>query len=120
MFQVCNSVGIPIIRPGFPNFPEAELLARTCGQRCHIRRYQPNGDFEYWSPLGKRDTPLWYGGKRTGRPPTVATSGMKARTIYISEADWVTAQQLGAGVASEGIRQALGMASALRRIPNAV
>jgi hypothetical protein len=115
MFTVYNTLGVPLTREGFQNYPEAERHALHCGQRCHVRFYHPSGAMDYWGPTGKLPRPLWYGGKKMGRPPKLG-SDMGAHTIYVSAPDWATAQAIGAGNASEGVRIALALAVTARTL----
>lgn len=63
-----------------------------------------DGQVAFWSPRGASFRPHWYNSKK-GRPEEM--QGGKRRNVYIDDASWQKALELGNGNASDGIRIAL-------------
>lgn len=83
----------------------AELAA--AGTKCCIRwSRDSDGQVAYWGPAGATLKPHWYA--RPGRPEEM--QGGKRRNVYLDDASWAKAVELGNGNASEGIRIALASA----------
>lgn len=80
----------------------AELA--TAGTKCCIRwSRDSDGQMAYWGPRGATLKPHWY--STPGRP--VEMQGGKRRNVYLDDASWAKALELGNGNASDGIRMAL-------------
>lgn len=78
------------------------------GTRCCIRwERDTDGQVAYWGPRGAVFQPHWYG--PVGRPQELKGGGR--RNVYLDDAAWEKALDLGDGNASEGIRKALEQAS---------
>ena len=83
----------------------AELAA--AGTKCCIRwSRDSNGQVAYWGPKGTAFKPHWYA--KPGRPEEM--QGGKRRNVYLDDASWSKAVDLGNGNASDGIRVALASA----------
>jgi len=83
----------------------AELAA--AGTRCCIRwSRDSDGQVAYWGPAGATLKPHWYA--KPGRPEEM--QGGKRRNVYLDDASWAKAVELGKGNASDGIRIALARA----------
>lgn len=80
----------------------AELAAS--GVKCCIRwSRDSDGQVAYWGPKGATLQPHWYA--RPGRPEEM--QGGKRRNVYLDDASWAKAVELGKGNASDGVRIAL-------------
>ena len=80
----------------------AELAA--AGTKCCIRwSRESDGQVAYWGPAGATLNPHWYA--KPGRPEEM--QGGKRRNVYLDDASWSRAVELGNGNASDGIRMAL-------------
>jgi hypothetical protein len=74
------------------------------GVKCCIRwQRSEDGQAAYWGPRGACFSPHWY--SKPGRPEEM--QGGKRRNVYIDDASWAKAVELGNGNASDGIRVAL-------------
>lgn len=89
------------------DFDEAEEFAAAKaaeGVKCCIRWHRDDdGQVAYWGPRGACFKPHWY--SKPGRPEEM--QGGKRRNVYIDDASWAKAVELGNGNASDGIRVAL-------------
>ena len=80
----------------------AELAA--AGTKCCIQwSRDSDGQVAYWGPKGATFRPHWY--IKPGRPEEM--QGGKRRNVYLDDASWAKAVELGKGNASDGIRMAL-------------
>ena len=80
----------------------AQLAA--AGTKCCIRwSRDSDGQVAYWGPKGATLKPHWY--SKPGRPEEM--QGGKRRNVYLDDASWAKAVELGNGNASNGIRMAL-------------
>lgn len=83
----------------------AELAA--AGTKCCIRwSRESDGQVAYWGPAGAALKPHWYA--KPGRPEEM--QGGKRRNVYLDDASWAKAVELGSGNTSDGIRMALARA----------
>ena len=91
-------------------FEEIEAQAQelaVAGTKCCIRwSRESDGQVAYWGPSGAMLKPHWYA--KPGRPEEM--QGGKRRNVYLDDASWAKAVELGNGNASEGIRMALARA----------
>ena len=87
---------------------EAQALElAAAGAKCCIRwSRDSDGQVAYWGPKGATLKPHWY--SRPGRPEEM--QGGKRRNVYLDDASWAKAVELGNGNASDGIRMALARA----------
>lgn len=84
----------------------AELAAS--GTKCCIRwSRDSDGQVAYWGPAGATLKPHWYA--KPGRPEEML--GGKRRNVYLDDASWAKAVEIGNGNASDGIRIALASAA---------
>jgi hypothetical protein len=84
----------------------AELAA--AGQKCCIRwSRESDAQVAYWGPAGATLKPHWYA--KPGRPEEM--QGGKRRNVYLDDASWAKAVEIGNGNASDGIRMALALES---------
>lgn len=82
---------------------KAQELA-AAGTKCCIRwSRESDGQVAYWGPAGATRKPHWY--VKPGRPEEM--QGGKRRNVYLDDASWAKAVELGNGNASDGIRMAL-------------
>lgn len=92
-------------------FGSLETMAKEfaeSGTRCCIKWHRDtDGQVAYWGPKGACFEPHWYA--QPGRPPELKGGGR--RNVYMDDASWAKALELGDGNASEGIRKALERAS---------
>lgn len=85
---------------------KARELAES-GTRCCIKWHRDSdGQVAYWGPKGACLDPHWYA--QPGRPAELKGGGR--RNVYMDDASWGKALELGDGNASEGIRKALEQA----------
>lgn len=85
---------------------QAQELA-AAGTKCCIRwSRDSDGQVAYWGPSGAMLKPHWYA--KPGRPEEM--QGGKRRNVYLDDASWAKAVELGNGNASDGIRMALARA----------
>ena len=78
------------------------------GTKCCIRwSRDSDGQIAYWGPEGAIFKPYWY--VKQGRPEEM--QGGKRRNVYLDDASWTKALELGTGNASDGIRKALSNAA---------
>ena len=85
---------------------QAQELA-AAGTKCCIRwSRDSDGQVAYWGPAGATLKPHWY--VKPGRPEEM--QGGKRRNVYLDDASWAKAVELGNGNASDGIRMALARA----------
>lgn len=85
---------------------QAAVLAAG-GTKCCIRwSRDSDGQVAYWGPRGATLQPHWYA--RPGRPEEM--QGGKRRNVYLDDASWAKAVEIGNGNASDGIRAALARA----------
>jgi hypothetical protein len=85
---------------------KAQKLA-AAGAKCCIRwTRDSDGQVAYWGPKGAAMQPHWYA--KPGRPEEM--QGGKRRNVYLDDASWAKAVELGNGNASDGIRIALARA----------
>lgn len=76
----------------------------AAGTKCCIRwSRDSDGQVAYWGPKGATLQPYWY--SKPGRPEEM--KGGKRRNVYLDDASWAKAVELGKGNASDGIRMAL-------------
>ena len=85
---------------------QAQKLA-AAGTKCCIRwARDSDGQVAYWGPAGAALKPHWYA--KPGRPEEM--QGGKRRNVYLDDASWAKAADIGNGNASDGIRMALARA----------
>ncbi len=85
---------------------QAQELA-AAGTKCCIRwSRESDGQVAYWGPSGATLKPHWYA--KPGRPEEM--QGGKRRNVYLDDASWAKAVEIGNGNASDGIRIALARA----------
>lgn len=88
-------------------FDAVEIAAQEAaesGQRCCIKwSRDSDGQAGFWGPAGACFEAHWYA--KPGRPQEMAEGGR--HNIYIGNADWSRAQEIGGGNASKGIQIAL-------------
>ena len=83
---------------------ESDARSRYAAYKCCIRwSRDSDGQTAYWSPSGACLTPHWYG--KRGAP--FQMTGAVRRNIFTDAESWATAQRIGNGNASLGIRLAL-------------
>lgn len=91
-------------------FCDLETQARqlaAAGTKCCIRwSRDSDGQVAYWGPAGATLKPYWY--VKPGRPEQM--QGGKRRNVYLDDASWDKARDLGTGNVSDGIRMALARA----------
>ena len=93
-----------VVNDDFSEAEEFAASAAAAGQKCCIRwSRESDGQVAYWGPAGAVIKPHWYA--KPGRPEEM--QGGKRRNVYLDDASWAKAVELGSGNASDGIRMAL-------------
>jgi hypothetical protein len=112
---ICDANMVPI-NDGVEVYDDAEFTEietqaaelATGGTKCCIRWIRDcDGQGAYWGPSGATLKPHWYA--KAGRPEEM--QGGKRRNVYLDDASWTKAVELGNGNASDGIRMALARAA---------
>ncbi len=85
---------------------KAQELAAGGTKCCIWLRRDSDGQVAYWGPAGATLKAHWYA--KPGRPEEM--QGGKPRNVYLDNASWSKALDLGNGNASDGIRAALASA----------